>query len=110
MRKFMREQCRRPGKIFAMAMVLVMFFAAAGAVVMLLWNWLMPTLFAGVHSVDYWQALGLLVLSKVLFGSRSFHGKRCRRWESITGEEREEIKRHFKSRWGAHLDRLGGQE
>lgn len=38
-------------------------------VVMLLWNWLMPLLF-GLTLITFWQALGLLVLSKVLFGSR----------------------------------------
>ena len=34
--------------------------------VMWLWNWLMPVLF-GLHVVTFWQALGILVLSKILF-------------------------------------------
>lgn len=35
-------------------------------VVMLLWNWLVPELFNG-PVISYWQTLGLLLLSKILF-------------------------------------------
>ena len=43
--------------------------------VMLLWNWLVPELFNG-PVVNYWQTLGLLVLSKILFaGFSGGHGK-----------------------------------
>jgi len=38
-----------------------------GYIVMLLWNWLMPQLF-GLPQVDYWQALGVLILAKIIFG------------------------------------------
>ena len=39
-----------------------------GAVVMWLWNWLMPLIFhLGV--ISYWQAVGLAILSRLLFGS-----------------------------------------
>jgi hypothetical protein len=45
-----------------------------GWVVMLLWNWLMPDLFA-LKPVTYWQAWGLLVLCHILFkGFGSGHG------------------------------------
>jgi hypothetical protein len=67
-----------------------------GFVVMLLWNRLMPTLF-GLHSLGFWQALGLLILSKILVSG--FHGRPgfshdwrmrlIRRWEQMTPEERE---------------------
>ena len=36
-------------------------------VVMWLWNRLMPVIF-GLHAISFWQALGLLVLSRILFG------------------------------------------
>jgi len=45
-------------------------------VVMWLWNWLVPELFNG-PVLGYWQTLGLLVLSKILFsgiGGKSSHG------------------------------------
>ena len=41
-------------------------------VVMWLWNALMPDIF-GLTTINYWQALGIVVLSKLLFGG--FHGK-----------------------------------
>jgi len=80
---------------------------AAGAlalfsyVVMLLWNWLVPQIFGWRH-ITYWQALGLLVLSKILFGGfrggRHGHGgkwprKMRERWEQMTPEEREKLRK-----------------
>ncbi|SNR26229.1 hypothetical protein SAMN04488009_0474 [Maribacter sedimenticola] len=38
-----------------------------GYIFMRLWNWLMPYLF-GLPEVDYWMALGILLLSKIIFG------------------------------------------
>ncbi|MFS4466457.1 hypothetical protein [Maribacter sp. 2210JD10-5] len=38
-----------------------------GYIVMRLWNWLMPELF-GLPMVGYWQAVGVLILAKILFG------------------------------------------
>jgi len=64
-----------------------------------LWNWLMPGLF-GWHLITFWQALGILILSKILFGG--FRGRpgwggqwRARmfeRWEKMTPEEREKFR------------------
>ena len=35
---------------------------------MLLWNWLMPDLF-NLKEISYWQAIGIFVLARLLFGS-----------------------------------------
>ena len=35
--------------------------------VMLLWNWLMPSLF-GLVTIGYWTAMGLYLMSRILFG------------------------------------------
>jgi len=59
----------------------------------------MPSIFA-VRAISFWQALGLLVLSKILFGGfRSFPGggprwrrRMMERWEQMTLEEREKFK------------------
>ena len=45
----------------------IVFAALFGFVIMWLWNWLMPELF-GLSIISYWQAVGLLILSKILFG------------------------------------------
>lgn len=71
--------------------------AAFGAAIMLLWNWLMPVIF-GLGTLCYWQALGLLLLARLLFGhmghghSGGWHGHKSRmreKWMKMTPEERE---------------------
>jgi hypothetical protein len=44
-----------------------------GYIVMRLWNWLMPELF-GVPMIGYWQAVGILILAKIIFGFGSGDG------------------------------------
>jgi hypothetical protein len=43
----------------------LVFIAVLSLAVMLLWNWLMPMIF-GITSINYIQAIGLLILSKIL--------------------------------------------
>jgi hypothetical protein len=38
-----------------------------GLVIMSLWNWLMPVLFK-LPAIVFWQAIGLAILSRLLFG------------------------------------------
>ncbi|WP_412984079.1 hypothetical protein [Pontimicrobium sp. IMCC45349] len=38
-----------------------------GFVLMWLWNWLMPEIF-GLTTINYWQAVGLFILLKILLG------------------------------------------
>ena len=38
-----------------------------GFIIMWLWNWLMPALF-GIATINYWQAVGIFILSKILLG------------------------------------------
>jgi hypothetical protein len=42
-----------------------------GLPLMLFWNWLMPTIF-GLPIITFWQAVGLNVLSTIIFKSQSF--------------------------------------
>jgi ABC-type bacteriocin/lantibiotic exporter with double-glycine peptidase domain len=51
---------------FFKVLFILLFVAAINLVLMLLWNGLMPLLF-GIKSIDYLQAVGLLILSKILF-------------------------------------------
>ncbi len=52
------------GKMMVFVILAAAVFTLA---LMLLWNWLMPVIF-GLTTITFWQALGLLVLSKILFG------------------------------------------
>ncbi|WP_205701610.1 hypothetical protein [Hymenobacter rigui] len=54
----------------------VLFVAVAGYVTMRLWNWLLPDLF-NLPLISIWQALGLLVLSRILFGGWGGRGHRA---------------------------------
>jgi hypothetical protein len=81
------------------ALFAALFVTIFSFVLMSLWNWLMPALF-GWHVINFWQAVGILVLSKILFGG--FRGRPGRhvywrrrmmeRWEQMTPEEREKFR------------------
>ena len=90
---------------------MVIFAWIGGSVVMLLWNWLAPSLF-GLRTITFWQALGLLALCRILFGGcgvgggvRSNVRRRMRermdeRWEQMTPEERERFRHGLHDRGG----------
>ena len=100
----------KPKKILrVLKFVLLGMLAAAvfSFVVMSLWNWLMPALF-GWHLINFWQAVGILVLSKILFGGFRGHPGRhlywrrrmMERWEQMTPEEREKFRQGMRGRCG----------
>jgi len=64
----------------------LLFIAAGGAIVQLLWNWLLPEILS-VRAISFWQALGLLALSRILFGGFGWRG-RHRGWRSGMARER----------------------
>ena len=82
----------------------VAFVAAVTLVVMMLWNALVPSLFAG-PAIQFWQAAGLLVLSRILFGGFRGrggygwrHGRWSKRWDRMSPEERERVRAGL-ARW-----------
>jgi hypothetical protein len=77
---------------------LLLFIFVGGEAVKLLWNWLLPALF-GLPRISFEQALGLLVLSRILFGG--FGGTRRERWTSrMTDAERERLRQRLRDRCG----------
>lgn len=86
--------------------VVMAVLALVGLVVMLLWNALVPQLFHG-PSLGYWQAVGLLLLCRLLFGGLRRGGWRGHwrhrwreRWEQMTPEERAQLRERVLSRCG----------
>ncbi|RPI21304.1 MAG: hypothetical protein EHM61_25090 [Acidobacteria bacterium] len=84
---------------------MLVFVAVFGFVVMSLWNWLMPAIF-GLREIGYWQAWGLMILSRILFGGFRMGGpgghwrhRMKERWEQMTPEEREKFRQGFYGRW-----------
>ncbi|MFY0629199.1 MAG: hypothetical protein JXR05_02390 [Flavobacteriaceae bacterium] len=55
------------GTVLFIAILAVGFFILFGYALMYLWNWLMPAIF-GLTTITFWQAIGLCLLSKILFG------------------------------------------
>ena len=79
-----------------------------GSIVMLLWNALMPFLFH-LPLIGFWQALGLLLLTKILFGGfrggwrgRHFDHGMKKRWMTMSAEEKEKFKQEWKRRCGRY--------
>ena len=76
---------------------------AMGFVVMSLWNALLPAV-TSLHTITFIQALGLLLLARILFGGFRRHGHgRWRqhlrdRWEHMTPEQREQMRTACASR------------
>ena len=74
-------------KVFFAIIAAIVFALLFGYIIMWLWNWLMPELF-GLAEIGYWQAVGILVLAKMLFGGLGGHhsggkgkrsGRHCRK-------------------------------
>ncbi len=77
----------------------------------LLWNWLVPDLFSG-PVLSFWQALGLLALSKILFGTFGKGGGHwqhrqgapwgyfwSKKWQGMSDEDKERFKQKMNEKW-----------
>jgi hypothetical protein len=85
--------------------------AAISYIVMQLWNNILPDVLH-VTVISYWQAMGLLVLSKILFSGFGRGGRggapwmhRMERFKDMSPEDRERFKEQMRARcgkWGRH--------
>lgn len=93
--------------------LMIIMVAALSAVVMLLWNWLLPAL-AGIKTISFIQAAGMLILTRILFGGwgggflmrahahAHHHNAIHQKWMKMSPEERKEFIRHRHSRHDFH--------
>jgi len=97
------SQHRRRWSPFLAGLFFVLAVLALGAIVMVLWNSILVPL-VGVKTILWWQALGLFILARILFGGFRFggpgrHHKRKaawkNKWQAMSDEERAE----FRARW-----------
>lgn len=102
-------------KVFKIVLLVLAAICLFGFLVMKLWNWLMPEIF-GLPLISFTQALGVLLLSKILFsgfkpGGPGHSAKERwknnffkKRWEkklaNLSPEEREKLKNDCKKTWG----------
>jgi len=98
-----------PLKILFFITVFITFVAAVSWIVMFLWNSILTEV-TNVKPLNFWQAAGLLVLSKILFGGmggRKGKWKNSKRkewkekWMNMNPEERNEAK----SRWKEYCEK-----
>ncbi len=95
-------------RFFFFLMIPVLFCILAG-VVMLLWNAILPDVLQ-VRALTYWQAFGLLILSRILLGGFRFGGKKGgtpyggpprhirERWMRMSEEEKSKFKEAWRKR------------
>jgi len=104
----------RGKKITLMVIFGIIFVVALSFLVMFLWNITISQIFS-LQEITFWQALGLLVLSKILFGGFR-PGRRGRpswrhthwrnKWMNMSDEERE----HFRKMWKERCGKMGKED
>lgn len=103
-------------KILKIAFLIIAGMALYALSIQLLWNWLLPPLFR-LPIITFWQACGLMLLSKFLFGgfygffkTKNDHSRHIwksnykERMEQMSMEEREQFKKEFRSKMAACFD------
>lgn len=91
----------------------IAFFLVMGTAFVLLFGWLLMTLWnqalvpaVGAYPIGFWQALGILVLSRLLLGrpgmkKRPGHWMKMRaRWMNMSEEEKLQFRTACENRWG----------
>lgn len=103
----MNTNYKRRKLFFAIPLMILAFLGLGGLAVMLLWNAILPSTIAGVNTLTYPKAVGLLVLSKILFSG--FKGRRGgnyptpfwkEKMRTMSEEERQKFKEEWKKRCG----------
>lgn len=101
----MKNKCRSKRGFFFIIPIIILF--ALTAIVMWLWNATLPNVI-GVQAVTYWQSMGILVLSKILFGGfggfRKHRDHRHKRHffnkiKNMSPEEKENFKQQWRKRF-----------
>jgi hypothetical protein len=78
-----RESWSKIPLVFRILLILILvcgFLSFFAAMVMVLWNWLVPAIFK-LTMIDFWQALGLLVLTQILFRGFNPHRFGNNQWK-----------------------------
>lgn len=92
-------------KVIAIIFSVLAFIFLIPYVLMLLWNGILPKVIH-VETISYWQAVGIFIISKILFGGLKMKGcggekqkitqKLQDKWMNMTPEEKEIFKQKWK--------------
>ena len=103
------KNMKKGKRILKILVVAIIGLLLLGMIIMLLWNWLIPSIF-NVREITFWEALGLFVFAKILLGAwgggRWKHGpaghwgnRYYEKLASMTPEERERFKQRMTEKW-----------
>jgi hypothetical protein len=88
-------------------LIALAFITVAGFTVMFLWNAIIPSLFVSAGTLTFWQAIGLFILCKILFGGFRGRGPGFsggpswrKKMMNMSEEEREKFKAEWRERCG----------
>jgi hypothetical protein len=111
------DRAYRHGFGFRKKMIFIPFLVIGGLalvsyIVMLLWNALIPVIFH-LTAITFWQAAGILILSKILFGfgkgghrgGAPWMRHRMERFKNMSPEEQARFREQWRDRcgkWGRH--------
>jgi hypothetical protein len=94
-------------KFFIFPLIGIAFVLCGGLAVMLLWNAILPSVIPAIGTLTFLQAIGLLILCRILFGG--FRGRPGgfrggppwkNKFKNMTEEERAKFKDEWRQRCG----------
>ncbi|WP_312333730.1 hypothetical protein [Sphingobacterium sp.] len=104
-----RMKRQRKGKFAFMFVAIIVGVFLLVALLQYLWNTLMVDIF-NLKAITYWQALGLFILSRILFGRgfgkpgggrfRKDFPRQMEKGEDLSDDERERLREEWKRRFG----------
>jgi len=125
----MRRNFGRRRVAFPFILIALLLVSLFSFIVMTLWNTILSPVL-NISVINFWQALGILVLAKILFGgfpggwrgrprwgwNKEMFEKRkemLEKWQTMTPEEREKFKQEWRSHcrgWGRPVPEEKKQE
>jgi hypothetical protein len=108
MMQMRNDKFRRKGK-FLFVLFFPLMWLLLSAIVMWLWNTILPTLL-NTNKLTYWQSVGLLLLCRILFGGFKFgrpggkadfgnrFGNMREKWMNMSDEDRIKFKTEMRNR------------
>ena len=99
---------KRKKLFFELPVIVIAAIFLFGLIVMLLWNFIFPPVLH-TEKISYWQAVGLLILCRILFGfGRKYRSGRPdmfrggptwrQKWMNMSDEERVKFREEWKKR------------
>jgi hypothetical protein len=114
----MEKKSSRPTRVLLFILLGIAAVLIFSSIVMLLWNNILAEV-VNVSTITFGQALGILVLSKILFGGwrggwggerHHWKNRMQEKWAAMSPEEREKFKEQWQKRCGPWSSRFTKSE